>query len=63
MTELQARIKPISVWSYLSGLHNTVFRMTPEADWSWLRDIVNRLHHHMPSTRVTASDLLPIGEI
>jgi len=63
VTELQARIKPISVWSYLSDLHNTVFRMIPEADWSWLRDIVNRLHWRMPSTNVTASDLLPIGEI
>ena len=54
-TELQARIEPISVWSYLSDLHNAVFRMIPEADWSWLRDIVNRLHRHMPSTSVTTS--------
>ena len=61
--ELQARLKPISVWSYASDLHNVLYRMVPEEDWAWLREIVNRLHEAVPCGAVTADQLLPVDDI
>ena len=61
--ELEDRLKPVSVWSYLLGLHNAVYRMVPNGNWSWLRDIVNRLHGRTSFGTVTASDLVPIDDL
>ncbi len=61
--ELEGRLKPVSIWSYLLGLHNAVYRMVPDEDWSRLRDIVNRLHSRTSFGSVTASDLVPIDDL
>ena len=61
--ELEGRLKPVSVWSYLSDLHNAVYRMVPDGNWSWLRDIVNRLHRRTSFGAVTDSDLVPIDDL
>ncbi len=61
--ELEGRLKPVSVWSYLSDLHNTVYRMVPDGNWSWLRDIVNRLHSRTSFGAVPASELVPIDDL
>lgn len=60
---LQERLKPVSVWSYISDLHNTVHRMAPDEDWRWLRDVVNRLRLRFEVGTVTADQLRPIDEI
>jgi len=61
--ELERRLKPVSIWSYISDLHNAVYRMLPGEDWSWLRDIVNRLHGRVTYSNVSAADLVPIDDI
>jgi len=61
--ELQTRLKPVSVWSYISDLHNMLYRMFPEEDWAWLRLILNRLHEAVPRYAVTADQLLPIDDL
>ncbi|MFB3050527.1 MAG: hypothetical protein ACE1Z0_00915, partial [Acidimicrobiia bacterium] len=39
------------------------YRMVPDGNWSWLRDIVNRLHRRTSFGTVTASDLVPIDDL
>ncbi len=60
---LQARISPLSVWSYMSDLHNIFYRLAPGCDWSWLREIVNRLHLNVGPRRNITNRLRSIGEI
>lgn len=60
---LQARVSPLSVWSYLSDLHNTHYRLAPDRDWSWLRDIVNRLHLKIGPRFIAPGRLRPIDEL
>ena len=61
--ELELRLKPVSVWSYVSDIHNAVYRMVPDGNWSWLRDIVNRLHSRASFCTVPASELVPIDDL
>lgn len=60
---LQARISPLSVWSYMGNLHNIFYRLAPACDWSWLRKIVNRLHLIVGPRRNITKRLRPIDEI
>jgi integrase len=60
---LEGRIAPLSVWSYLSDLHNIHYRLAPDHDWSWLRDIVNRLHLRVGPRHIAPSRLRPIDEL
>lgn len=60
---LEGRVSPLSVWSYLSNLHNIHYRLAPDHDWSWLRDIVNRLHLRIGSRHIAPGRLLPIDEL
>jgi site-specific recombinase XerD len=53
---LQARgLAIMSVWSYLSTLRNIAYAFAPEEDWSWLNEIVNRLHR-----LIIPADLTPL---
>lgn len=60
---LEARVAPISVWSYVSDLHNILYRLAPEHDWLWLRDIVNRLHLALGPRHIAPGRLRPIDEL
>ena len=60
---LEVRVSPLSVWSYLSNLHNIHYRLAPDHDWSWLRDIVNRLHLRVGSRHIAPGRLRPIDEL
>ena len=60
---LEARVSPLSVWSYLSDLHNIHYRLAPDRDWSWLRDIVNRLHRKSRDRPTPPGRLRPIDEL
>ena len=60
---LEERVSPLSVWSYLSNLHNIHYRLAPDHDWFWLRDIVNRLHLRVGSRHIAPGRLRPIDEL
>ena len=60
---LEGRVSPLSVWSYLSNLHNIHYRVAPDHDWSWLRDIVNRLHLRIGPRHIAPGRLRPIDEL
>jgi integrase len=60
---LEVRVSPLSVWSYISDLHNIHYRLAPDHDWSWLRDIVNRLHLRVGSRHIAPGRLRPIDEL
>ncbi len=60
---LEARVAPISVWSYVSDLHNILYRLAPEHDWLWLRNIVNRLHLALGPRHIAPGRLRPIDEL
>lgn len=60
---LKGRVSPLSVWSYLSNLHNIHYRVAPDHDWSWLRDIVNRLHLRIGPRHIPPGRLRPIDEL
>lgn len=63
ISTLESRLKPVSIWSYVSDLHNVLYRIAPEHDWSWLRHIINRLHLKVPRGSISPDDLLPIGDL
>ena len=63
ISTLESRLKPVSIWSYVSDLHNVLYRIAPEHDWSWLRHIINRLHLIVPRGSISPDDLLPIGDL
>lgn len=60
---LEVRVSPLSVWSYLSDLHNIHYRIAPDCDWLWLRDIVNRLHLRVGPRHIAPGRLQPIDEL
>ena len=60
---LEGRVSPLSVWGYLSSLHNIHYRLAPDHDWSWLCDIVNRLHLRVGSRHIAPDRLRPIDEL
>jgi integrase len=60
---LEGRVCPLSVWSYLSNLHNIHYRLAPNHDWSWLRDIVNCLHLRVGPRHIAPGRLRPIDEL
>ena len=60
---LEGRVSPLSLWSYLSNLHNIHYRLAPDHDWSWLRDIVNRLHLRIGPRHIPPGRLRPIDEL
>ena len=60
---LKQQVASVTVWSYLSDLHNVLYRLYPEFDWTWLRSIVNRLHQRARPSRSIISRLRPAGEI
>ncbi|MHC4984145.1 MAG: tyrosine-type recombinase/integrase [Planctomycetota bacterium] len=60
---LDDRVLPLTVWSYISNLHNIHYRLAPDHDWSWLRDIVNRLHLRVGSRHIAPGRLRPIDEL
>ena len=63
ISTLERRLKPVSTWSYISRLHNVLYRIAPDHDWSWLRRMVNRLHLKVPRGSISPDNLLPIGEL
>ncbi len=56
-------LNPTTVWGYLSGLHNVVYNIHPGIDWSWLRDIVNRLHLNVRPRPNLEAHLAPIQDL
>ena len=60
---LEGRVSPLSVWSYLSNLHNIHYRLAPDHDWFWLRDIVNRLHLRIGPRHIPPGRPRPIDEL
>ena len=60
---LKQQVASVTVWSYLSDLHNVLFRLFPDADWRWLRSIVNRLHSQARPSRPITARLRPVEEI
>lgn len=63
VNSLKVRVSPLSVWSYLSNLHNIHYRLAPDHDWSWLRDIVNRLRLRIGPRHIAPGRLRPIDEL
>ncbi len=61
---LQAQnLASLTVWSYLNHLCNALYRLTPETDWAWLRDLVNRLHLGASRKDPVTPKMIPIGAI
>ncbi len=60
---MSKRISPLSAWSELSNIHNLCFHAWPDHDWSWLRDIVNRLHMGLPASSLKPNQLVPIEDL
>ena len=58
--ELQDAVSALSVWSYASKLHNAVSCVFPDADWFWLRDLVNELHALRTPATVDETSLIGI---
>ncbi len=56
-------LSPTTVWGYLSELHNVVYRIHAHTDWSWLRDIVNRLHLKVRPRPYLEAQLIPIQKL
>ncbi len=63
MLLLDQDLSPTTVWSYLSSLHNVVYNLHPDIDWSWLRDIVNRLHLKVRPRPDLEAQLVPIQDL
>ena len=57
---LQLQVASSSVWSYLDHLCAAVQAMAPDADWRWLRDVVNRLYAMSRPARPVAPRLVPL---
>jgi len=58
--ELQDTISALSVWSYVSKLHNAFYGVFPAGDWSWLREIVNELQGLRPDSTIDETSLVGI---
>jgi len=63
MLLLQDQVSSITLWSYVSDLHNVLYRLCPNHDWTWLRRIVNRLCQQAVPSRVITPRLRPIGSL
>ena len=56
-------LNPTTIWSYLSELHNVVYNIYPDFDWSKLRDVVNRLHLNIRPRPNLEAQLVPIQDL
>ncbi len=60
---LQQRLKPNSVWSEIDRLHNFCFHAWPDRDWSWLREMANRLHREIPPRSLPVAQDISIDDL
>ena len=56
-------LSPTTIWGYLSDLHNVVYNIYSDMDWSWLRKIVNRLHLNVRPRPDLEVRLAPIQDL
>jgi integrase/recombinase XerD len=57
---LQNQVASSTVWSYFDHLCAAVQAMVPDADWRWLREVVNRLYAMATPARPVAPRLIPL---
>ena len=61
---LRARgLAPVTVATYLQAIHNTLWAIAPETDWSWLKQIVNFLVRNAAPAPIDQSRIHPIDEV
>ena len=60
---LRKQVASFTVWSYLDGLYTVISAMTGDRDWSWLRNVVNRLQRVARPERKLEHRILPAGRI
>ena len=61
---LRARgLAPVTVATYLQAIHNTLWAIAPETDWSWLKRIVNFLVRNAAPAQIDQSRIHPIDEV
>lgn len=58
-----ARVAPVTVASTLIGLKCVVIKMNPDMDWTWLREVTNRLKVWAKPVRARQDRLLPANEM
>jgi integrase/recombinase XerD len=56
-------LNPTTIWGYLSDLQNVVYNIYADVDWSWLREIVNRLHLNVRPRPNLETQLVPIQDL
>ena len=52
-----------TVATYLQAIHNTIWAIAPETDWSWLKQIVNFLVRNAAPAQIDQSRIHPIDEV
>lgn len=52
-----------TVATYLQAIHNTLWAIAPETDWSWLKQIVNFLLRNAAPAQIDQSRIHPIDEV
>ncbi len=58
---LRARdLAPVTVATYLQAIHNTLWAIAPETDWSWLKQIVNFLVRNAAPALIDQSRIHPM---
>lgn len=57
------QLNPTTIWGYVNELNNVAYRLMPELDWSWLRQIANRLHLVVRPRPFLEAQLVPIQEL
>lgn len=54
------QLNPTTIWGYISDLSNVAYRLMPDHDWSWLRQIGNRLHLAVRPRPYLEPQLVPV---
>ena len=63
VARLREQVAPGTVCTFIDGLHKAIRAMVPDADWSWLQQVVNRLRRAVTPVRRVEHRLRPAQEI
>jgi integrase/recombinase XerD len=57
------KLNPTTIWGYINDLNNVAYRLMPNHNWDWLRQIANRLHLTVRPRPYLETQLVPIQEL
>ena len=57
------KLNPTTIWGYINELNNVAYRLMPDREWDWLRQIANRLHLTVRPRPYLETQLVSIQEL